>query len=304
MKKIRYIALVVLLIYMKINYGQLSMDWKHQSVGYVIEGYTSNNEFDYVWYEESNITQGVHINIIAAEKIPVFIEQNNNYICFNTFTSPDGGFEFIIKVEVNINNTGYYTIYDDNSTFSVLWENSADAFPNLGSYDLKVKIYNPLKATLIYREYEIKVIPKSDKLFKDNFGNSLRLWKGNNYGNNIPVIFSEGFDAYDTNPQQMYYYAASDLISCMRDNGFDIFLLDNKYGTQDIRKNATGFMTAVRYISELYDNTLVIAGGVSMGGVIARYALAKAADIGNPLPVYTFISIDSPQQGAVISETL
>ena len=64
MKKIRYIALVVLLIYMKINYGQLSMDWKHQSVGYVIEGYTSNNEFDYVWYEESNITQGVHINII------------------------------------------------------------------------------------------------------------------------------------------------------------------------------------------------------------------------------------------------
>lgn len=41
-----------------------------------------------------------------------------------------------------------------------------------------------------------------------------------------------------------------------------------------------------------------------MGGVIARYALAKAEGVGTPLPAAKFISIDAPQQGAVISQDL
>ncbi|MBI9039440.1 MAG: T9SS type A sorting domain-containing protein [Bacteroidales bacterium] len=305
MKNFKYLTILALCIISNYILAQISQDWKFQSAGYVIEGYTTDNPDDYAWYEESNISQGVHISVLPSEKRPIFIEQNNNFICFNTFLTPTWGSEFIINVFVNINDNGYYSIYDNNPNpiLSVVWFNSSNVFSSLGCYNLKVKIQEAM-GTEYFREYEIIVIPSSDKLYKDNYGNSLRMWEGNNPGNNIPVVFSEGFDAYDTNPQQMYYYAASDLITCMRDNGFDIYLLDNIYGTQDIRNNAAGFSAAVRYVSELHSNELIVAGGVSMGGMIARYALAKAENDGNALPVYTFISVDSPQQGAIVSQPL
>jgi hypothetical protein len=117
-------------------------------------------------------------------------------------------------------------------------------------------------------------------------------------------VFSEGFDAYNTNPQEMYYEAAESLIECFRDHGYDVFLLDNFFGTQDIRNNAAVFASAVEYVSSLKGQELIVAGGVSMGGIISRYALAKAEREGDPLPVHTFIAIDSPHQGAIISEPL
>ena len=43
-----------------------------------------------------------------------------------------------------------------------------------------------------------------------------------------------------------------------------------------------------------------MAVGVSMGGVIARYALTNAESQGIKLPVASFMSFDAPQQGAVI----
>ncbi len=48
----------------------------------------------------------------------------------------------------------------------------------------------------------------------------------------------------------------------------------------------------------------MVAAGVSMGGVIVRYALAKAENDGAPLPFKKFVSIDGPQQGAVVSYDL
>lgn len=107
-----------------------------------------------------------------------------------------------------------------------------------------------LKRTLMAynREYKIKVIPASTKLFKDNFGNTLRVWEGNNPYFNTPFLFSEGFDAYETNTQEMYYYVAQDLVTCLTNNGFDVYLLDNKYGTQDIRKKSKPVMVLLNML--------------------------------------------------------
>jgi len=304
MKKANKLILTFMVILFSFDISaQICLDWKSQTTGFVVVGYTSNNPDDYIWSELLNVSQGVHINVLPAEKVPIYIEQNNNFICFNTFSSPSGASEFIINIDVEINDNGYFNIYNGSSLYAFVWDNSANYFTSIGNYYLKVRITDPLN-NIFEREYTIKVIPASDRLFKDNFGNSLRLWEGINPGGNIPIVFSEGFDAYDTNPQQMYYSAASELITCMRDNGFDIYFLDNMYGTQDIRNNAAGFSAAVRFISGLYDNQLVIAGGVSMGGMIARYAFSKAENDGNPLPAYIFISVDSPQQGAIISHEL
>lgn len=284
-------------------HAQLCEDWKAQSTAYVISGNSPNDPGFYQWSERSNNSQGVHLCVLNADVIPVYIQQANNYINFTSRFSPGSALMFMLQVEVNIDDNGYSTIYSGSARQDVVWYNSSMHFPEIGNYNLKVRI-TFFDGTIRLREYNIKVIPASRKLYKDNIGNTLRKWEGNDPNNLKAIVFSEGFDAYNTNGQEMYYHAASKLIECFNDNGYDVFLLDNRYGTQNIRNNASIFASAVSFISGLYGNELIVAGGVSMGGIISRYALARAERNGDPLPVHTFIAIDSPHQGAVISEPL
>ncbi len=285
------------------NMESVSDDWQKQTANYVVVGYTTDNPNDYVWSQVTNQLQGVHIYVNPSEIVPIYIQLNNNVINFSTRAGYDYAYTHITQIKVSVNNGDYIELYSGGPKQDVVWFNSSNYFNTLGSHLLQVNIVDEF-GRAYNREYHIKVIPSSDALYRDNYGNTLRLWKGNNTTFATPVVFSEGFDAYDTNPQEMYYYAAKDLIECMKQNGFDIFLLNNKFGTQDIRNNAAGFSAAVRYVSSLYNGIKVIAGGVSMGGMIARYAFAKEEGDGHPLPASVFISVDSPQQGAVISKPL
>lgn len=298
--------LIILILLFTKNYSldaQICDDWKSQSTAYVLTGTTPNDPGFYQWEEKANIMQGVHLCVLNADVIPVYIQQNNNYINFTSRFSPTAAILYMLQLEVNINDAGWVTAYSGSSRQDIVWYGSSAAFPLLGEYSLKVRITFH-DQTIRLREYHIKVIPASDKLYKDNAGNTLRKWCGNDPNALNAIVFSEGFDAYNTNGQEMYYHAAADLIECLNSNGFDVFLLDNYFGTQDIRNNAAIFASAVEYVSFMYGEELIVAGGVSMGGIISRYALAKAEQDGLPLPVHTFIAIDSPHQGAIISEPL
>jgi len=283
--------------------AQICDDWKSQSTAYVMTGSTPSDPNYYQWEEKSNNMQGVHLCVLNADVIPVYIQQNNNYINFTSRFSPAAALLFMLKLEVNVNDNGYTEVYSGSAKQDIVWYGSSASFPVPGDYNLMVRV-TFFDGTIRYREYHVKVIPSSQRLYKDNAGNTIRKWPGNNPNGLNAIIFSEGFDAYNTNPQEMYYSAAAKLIECFQSNGYDVFLLDNYFGTQDIRNNAAVFASAVKYISFIYGEELIVAGGVSMGGIISRYALARAERNGDPLPVHTFITIDSPHQGAIISEPL
>jgi len=283
--------------------GQISDDWKSQSTAYVIEGFTPADPDYYIWGEKSNIMHGVHLCLLNAEVIPVYIQKDINYINFTTRIGPSSALLYMLKVEVNVNDGGFSTVYLGSAKQDVVWYTSSAVLSQIGEYDLKVRV-TFYDGTIRYRQYKVKVIPRSQKLFKDNAGNTLRKWEGNNPYSHNAIVFCEGFDAYNTNSQEMYYHAAADLVQCFNDHGYDVFLLDNYFGTQDIRNNAAIFSSAVQYISSIYGGKLIVAGGVSMGGAISRYALAKAEQDNDPLPVHTFIAIDAPHQGAIVSEPL
>ena len=48
-----------------------SKDWKKQTTDNILIGSTSSNRNDYTWHEESNIMQGVRLNLIPPEKVPI-----------------------------------------------------------------------------------------------------------------------------------------------------------------------------------------------------------------------------------------
>lgn len=59
-------------------------DWKKQTTDNILIGETTPDRNAYVWHEESNIIQGVRSNLIPPEKVPIYLQRDNNIIYFET----------------------------------------------------------------------------------------------------------------------------------------------------------------------------------------------------------------------------
>jgi len=297
--------LIIILIFVSVakvwsqNPPSTSNDWEKQTNNSITIGVSSNNESSYTWSGFSNLTQGVVISLIPTEVVDIFIEQNNSIISFNT----DATWPFNL-LEVDIDNTGFTTLYSGSAITSHIW-NSLGGLNTLGVHNLKVRFMPTYSnAQLIYREYNIKTTSASIALFKSNNNDVIRVYGNPSSTNPVPILISEGFDAHNTTPSQFIRYTGDALVNCLINADFKIYLLNYNFNSQDMRNNAAVYASAARYISSINNNQEIVAGGISMGGVIARYALAKAEGNNVPLPAYRFVSIDSPQQGAVISPQL
>ncbi len=294
-------VLLALFFINTIGSAQSFVDWKHQVVQYVNVASTPNIPTHYNWIEESILGQGVHINLNPTEVVDVYLEHNNSQISFGHFISNSSVSHLIVSLEVNVNNTGYVQLYQGSPKQNHVWD-SSPFFSLIGNQNLKVRYVTAISTAVYQREYNIQVVPKSDKLFRDQYGNTIRLWRGSNTTSPSPILLSPGFDAYNTKPEQYYRYAGRELFDCLLNNGFDVYVMYYKYNPQDLRNNAAVYASGIQYISTHHNNSQnIISAGISMGGLISRYALAKAEDVGLPLPVSKWISLDAPHQGAYIS---
>jgi|694.fasta_scaffold15414_5 hypothetical protein len=268
---------------------------------------TSSNPYDYDnWYEEPSNKQSVSISIIPTEKEDLYIQKDNSTFGFNTFNTS----KFIVSLSLNWDNTGNQNVYTGSSKQHVNWINPPASYRTLGTHQLKVQA-TLATGEIIYREYSINITQNASKFYKNNLSNdpyyylranTLTLWENTSNPNAIPVLISEGFDAYNSTSAEFYAYEGQSLINALLANGYKVYVLDYEYNAQSMKNSAAIYNSAIRYVSSINANRSVIAGGISMGGVIARYALTKAENDLTPLPVSKFVSIDAPQQGAVVSK--
>jgi hypothetical protein len=276
-------------------------DRQLQTTQYVLESVTPNTSNSYIWTDESDNRQGVYIDLASTEVVNIYVEKGNALIRFGNFKTANVTWPLIYYFEYNLNNQGYVKIHEGSGKVSILL-GSTSIFNSIGTYNLKIK-FNDGSSSIYHREYNICVVEKSDDFYEDNYRNSLRVWKSGSL-NSTPLLLSEGFDAYNIKPQQYYRYAGSDLFDDLLDEGFDIYVINYKYNAQDIRNSTAIYTSAIKYISLINNNSKIVASGMSMGGVISRYALAKAEDGNVFLPVSKWVSMDAPQQGAVVSKEL
>ncbi len=121
-----------------------------------------------------------------------------------------------------------------------------------------------------------------------------------------PILIVEGFDPLNENNPAIYFSMLKDFFyEDLSPNGYDIFILNFADGGQDMKDNAMIVLDALEDIYNLLENKekKISIAGLSMGGVITRYALAYAEDPANNIDHHTglFLSFDSPQQGAIIN---
>ncbi len=118
-----------------------------------------------------------------------------------------------------------------------------------------------------------------------------------------PVILVEGFDMLNNMGwDELYgYLNVENLLENLRGQGYDLVLLNFDNSMDYIQRNAFVLAKLIEEVNtrKIGHSQLVVAGA-SMGGLVARYALAYMEQNDMPHNTRTFISFDAPQQGANI----
>lgn len=117
------------------------------------------------------------------------------------------------------------------------------------------------------------------------------------------IIFFEGFDPLNI-ATRLGIILSSKIRTTPIVQNYDVYSINFQNGGASISTNGDRGLSIINQIQSNYGpyNEIVVIGK-SMGGVIARYSLAKAEQLGMNIPVKKFISIDAPQKGAQINLT-
>lgn len=118
-----------------------------------------------------------------------------------------------------------------------------------------------------------------------------------------PVVVLEGFDIDNSmNWDELYALLNKEnLIEDVRADGYDIVVMNYTDATDYIQNNAYATVALVDTVDALIGPTTTYALiGASMGGLCARFALTYMENQSLPNRVRTYISFDTPHEGANI----
>lgn len=94
-------------------------------------------------------------------------------------------------------------------------------------------------------------------------------------------------------------------VDSLKNEGFDVVFVDFEKGADYIQDNAMVLVEVIRQLKQkMIANDGMVVCGASMGGLVARYALAWMEHQGESHCVRDFISFDSPQEGANVPLSL
>ena len=117
-----------------------------------------------------------------------------------------------------------------------------------------------------------------------------------------PIIICEGFDIYnDDSTDDIYsrYLNPNGYGDQLRSQGYDIITYNLNTPQAAIQPNAICLANFIDFINKNKKGSKEnVVMGVSLGGVLARYALVYMENNNIPHNTRLFISFDSPQQGA------
>lgn len=115
----------------------------------------------------------------------------------------------------------------------------------------------------------------------------------------------EGFDPLNEKFPEIYYNLTWNLVNTdLYPNGYEVFILNFSNGGRDLRLNAEVLLKAIEKVHEVCPNFKIALAGLSMGGPIGRYALAKKETQGGTHNIGLFLSYDSPQHWAHVNPFL
>ncbi|WP_089102000.1 esterase/lipase family protein [Streptomyces hyaluromycini] len=144
--------------------------------------------------------------------------------------------------------------------------------------------------------------PRADEEWQLPHG-SARVYYGEGQKGVVrPVVLADGFNLGPTDFDWLWDGLESGrfpFISELRRRGRTLVLVGFEERSESILRNAETMTAAImQTIAEQLDDTRLLVGGFSMGGIVARYALAKMETQRMDHRTGVYVSFDSPHRGA------
>lgn len=181
-------------------------------------------------------------------------------------------------------------------------------FTNLsfGNHEIAIEVSDTTGVVVVNDVISFAVYTR-DTVWMNTNGDRIVLLQNGMPGNLYeikPVLFLEGFPIFDDSTYM------TNLIDAWRSSlpsNSKIYKLILDDATRDIRDNAMVALAAIQFVHNYLPNQLkegTSVFGYSMGGILARYALAYAE--ANNIEHYCsqYISLDAPHKGAALNENM
>ncbi len=155
----------------------------------------------------------------------------------------------------------------------------------------------PIRSLISYDDGEGNLASNGD-IYADG---EYHIIYGLNNGSNIkkPFFIVEGWDPFNNIGLSQYTSLYNDLIVDLRNNDYDVVFLNFEFSGDYIQKNAHLLVKLIQQINnQKTTNEKNILMGFSMGGLVARYALAYMESNNMDHETDKYVSHDSPQMGA------
>jgi hypothetical protein len=233
----------------------------------------------------------------------------------------DLGSNIVQYLKVRVNGGAWTYLHQGGNTQAVTW--AASQVAALGGPSVYPVDVNYGGTGTTY-SFNLIVVPPAQRAFVSQEPNTydprtgttgtlhhtMLVWQGGASSLDKPLLVVEGIDASNENGPAAYYALGArptaQLFPRGQAEGADIVILDFGDGGRTLQANAAVARQAIillrSYASD--PNRSLDVAGISMGGVVARYALAEMEEDGVSHRVGTFVSIDAPHRGAVIHGTL
>ncbi|HXC67585.1 MAG TPA: alpha/beta fold hydrolase, partial [Nitrospiraceae bacterium] len=220
------------------------------------------------------------------------------FIKANSQLGPDPqGYWWLNSVEMDINDDGIVEV----TTSTQQYYNYTFPEPPNGiqqDHAIRFRMYftNANNQGTWRTVYITVTVYASPRVYVNTDASTLIQLRDQDCTNRTPVLVVEGLDpANHAYPDVVYGRIAPFVNQALYPSGKEVFVLNFANGGGSMRDNAAVLQDALDAITELCPTKHIAVVGISMGGVITRYALAKAEAESRRHNVGLFISYDSPQ---------
>ncbi|MCK6613732.1 MAG: hypothetical protein L6Q47_05800 [Ignavibacteriaceae bacterium] len=266
--------------------------------------FNSNDDYDFT---------GLHYLTAGGtnpDNFNLFIESNSDFRRFKLDIAKNrlhlGSTWFAWQYRVDMNNDGTWEqvwTTANEITVSYTYPNPPNGISANNTIKIEIQYQeNPCCGTVSKTKFIPITIFSTPRVYVNNENDSFIQLRDEDATAKIPVLMVEGFDPLNENYPELYYNLTWELINQdLYPNGYAVFILNFKDGGADLRSNANVLLGAIEKIHQICPNYQIAVAGLSMGGTITRYALAKKESLNEFHNVGLFISFDSPQGGAHIN---
>ncbi len=256
-------------------------------------------------YLRKNLFAVAPQNLIFEAKTVVFTFKSDLFFRNNT--------KSVSKLEINFNNQSGYKIASWNTPVSYTFSSSGEktiyyrvTYTDGTSYLSRTKIYIKESVSTLRAGEDSVTIKKSGL----HSGGKLEIrYSLNNNTQTLkkPLIIAEPFDmssilSIATNYNLNHILSQAGPVQQILEDflEYDIVYLNYNNGMDDIFRNAALFKEAVKWVNtnKASGATPNVVLGVSMGGLVARYALRSMEIEGLNHDTWKYISLDAPHKGA------